>query len=401
MDTHELAAFSTLVEHIYQGATEPDAWATIPQAIAQWMQSPKATLFTPLNTPDQGGFVRTHDIDAHAIELWGTRYLTLDPWAARVMSGGLYETGAVFRDQELLPAVELVQTEFYKEFLQRMDVGRMVSGVVFGLAGQTSPADMLVSCTCHRQLNRPYEDADVFRMRLLLPHLSRALGVMFRLRRADFRLECSLAALDLMPQAALLLERGGAVAHANPAAQQMLERNDGLALVARMGGFAQGVLRCTHPDDHKALTAAIDSALQPDALHATHFGQAVQVRRPSGAPALAVRVSSLAAGNEFGRGLAQTPMAIAFINDGEASAKPDLDLLRARYGLTQAEARVAEASSLGLPIQDMATMLGIGVPTVKTHLARVYAKTRTNGRAQLMRLLLATSEGASARQTVV
>lgn len=394
MDKQELVAFGTLIDHIYQGATELGAWADIPQAIAQWMRSPMATLFTPLHTPEQGGFMRAHNLDAHAIELWATKFHAQDPWAQRALSAGLTQTGVVFRDQDLMPEAELLATPFYQEFLHRLGVGRLASGVVFGLETTLATADLPVACSCNRELHRPYQEEDMFRLRLLLPHLSRALGVMFRLRRADFRLDCSLAALDLMPQAVVLLESEGAVSHANPAAQRMLACNDGLTLAARPGGFAQGVLRCTHPDDQKALLAALDSALQPDALHATHFGQAVPVRRTSGGQGLTVQVSSLAPGNEFGRGMAHTPMAIAFINDGESSLQPDLNLLCSRYGLTPAESRVAEASSHGLTISEMASALDVSVPTVKTHLARVYAKTGTSGRAQLMKLLLTTGQEA-------
>jgi DNA-binding CsgD family transcriptional regulator len=388
MDRDGLRQFSDLIECIYRGATEPEAWADILAGVADWMQSPMATLFTPLHTPAMGGFMRTHNLDAVAMETWATTFHALDPWAQRAQAIGFRQTGAVLRDQELLPVEALQQTAFYEGFLKRLGVGRLATGLVFGVdeAGQQSA--MPVLCSCNREIPRPYEEEDLFRLRLVMPHLSRALGVLFRLRQADFQQACSLSALDLLPQATMLFDGAGNLFHMNPAAARHIACNDGFSLSGSEGYPGKSVLCCADPGSQQVWRAALDTSLRPDALHTTHFAAAIMVRRPSGLPAYAVRMATLPPRNEFARGHAQA-MAIAFIDDGAEAMRFDPDLLRARYDLTTAEARVAEAAAHGMAVKELAHMLGVTANTVKTHLNRVYAKTGVVNRAQLLKLMMA------------
>ena len=61
--------------------------------------------------------------------------------------------------------------------------------------------------------------------------------------------------------------------------------------------------------------------------------------------------------------------------------------MRAAYGLTPAEARVALLLASGVSGQQMPELLGVTYDTVKTHLRRCFEKTGVHSQAQLMRLL--------------
>jgi DNA-binding CsgD family transcriptional regulator len=68
---------------------------------------------------------------------------------------------------------------------------------------------------------------------------------------------------------------------------------------------------------------------------------------------------------------------------GEAFAK--------LYGLTGGELRVLLALAQGLGAKEAADMLGIGEPTVRTHLQRMFSKTGTSRQVELLQLLQAAS----------
>lgn len=53
----EMLSFSSLIDSIYRGATNPDEWPKIIQDIAVWMEAPKICLFTPMLVPSEGGFL--------------------------------------------------------------------------------------------------------------------------------------------------------------------------------------------------------------------------------------------------------------------------------------------------------------------------------------------------------
>jgi DNA-binding CsgD family transcriptional regulator len=61
------------------------------------------------------------------------------------------------------------------------------------------------------------------------------------------------------------------------------------------------------------------------------------------------------------------------------------------YKLTEREAEVAELAATGLTNAGIAARLAITLPTVKTHLLRVLAKTASGNRTQLAALLTQSS----------
>ena len=57
------------------------------------------------------------------------------------------------------------------------------------------------------------------------------------------------------------------------------------------------------------------------------------------------------------------------------------------FGLTQAEAALAEALLAGQELRDIAEQQGRSINTMRTHLARLMAKTEVNRQSELLRLL--------------
>lgn len=72
---------------------------------------------------------------------------------------------------------------------------------------------------------------------------------------------------------------------------------------------------------------------------------------------------------------------------------PDDAILRGLFDLTAAEAAVAAALARGMELKDIAAERGIGITTVRTHLAQVFHKTGTGHQAQLVALLKGVNSG--------
>ena len=66
---------------------------------------------------------------------------------------------------------------------------------------------------------------------------------------------------------------------------------------------------------------------------------------------------------------------------------PHEDTLRAVFDLTPAEARLAQGITRGDTLEEVATSLGIKMPTARTQLAAVFAKTGTRRQAKLVAIL--------------
>ena len=86
--------------------------------------------------------------------------------------------------------------------------------------------------------------------------------------------------------------------------------------------------------------------------------------------------------------MASTPAALVLPDGDRSDEAPDAAVLRLLYGLTNAEAELAGRLVLGESVQDACDWLGIALPTGRTHLGRIYAKTGTSRQGELIALVL-------------
>ena len=85
---------------------------------------------------------------------------------------------------------------------------------------------------------------------------------------------------------------------------------------------------------------------------------------------------------------ADTPLSPAIMFGGERGNRQNLSaLLKSVYGLSRAEARLCQALIEGKTLLEAADTLDISRNTAKTHLARVFDKTRVRSQSGLLRLL--------------
>lgn len=389
--TEELARLSELIGSIYQGATEPEHWNKVLPAISAWVGSPRCMILTPMLPADKGGFYFNNSVPEAFMQLYSTKYYAQDIWAIRAMERNLlYEGNVILSDEEVVSFDELSRTEFYQDFLFKQDTVHIMSGILFGL--NSSGQLPMITMTFHRGLkDGAFTSYERDRLKLLVPHLSRALGVMVRLRDADLRIVSSLSALDRLSSGVLLFGPQRQLVYANRAARRILEEEDGLRLshLANVSGLGEVVAE----DDevHEALSTAVMGAVSPDILHTEHYSRAVLVPRPSGRQEYMLNFSSLASHNEFGAG-SDAPRAIVFITDSAAPIELDVELMKKTYGLTPAEIRVAESMAECLTVEEAAEQLGVSRATVKSQLQSIYQKTNTNNRAKLMRLIMSLAQ---------
>ncbi len=385
----ELARLSELIDLIYQGATDFSAWQLAAREISAWIGSSTGAILTPTHTPEMGGFNISYGLSPQVNEMWATKFAAHDIWARRALERNLVIAGNVLRDQQLVTEEEFLASPWSRDFLAPAGFGRILTGIVFaGPENRSIP----VVVTCLRPFDQPYTEQDAEKLSLLIPHISRAIGVMFRLRDAEFRVATSLLALDHLPHGVLLFGADGGVAFANSAAKRILDPEDGLRLRKRPGNSNLSDLLAGDKRHQELLDDAIRESISPDILSTRHFAKAISISRSSGKTAFSLNFSSLPHGNEFGVGH-EAPRAIAFLNDSTGIARIDARMLKSAFGLSNAEALTAELIANGYSNQDLASARNISINTVKTQLCSIYEKTGTDNRARLVKLLLTLAVG--------
>jgi DNA-binding CsgD family transcriptional regulator len=359
-----------LIDLIYQGALDSGGWT---EAIAAVGRAFGAEV-TSLNLHERPSHALRYQLHLGHDESFRQSYAGLISAPDMAAVWRMTEAGLPARvlTQEIARRDGLVEeTQFYSEWLRPQHFEHVLMALL-------APSDSLIGGLFLARTTRasPFAADELAALRSLQPHLGRAVQVRLRLETATNAGRQALEALDLVEQALLLVDANAVVRHANCSAEALL-RSGGLRAVAN-------ALTCDHPDDTRALRRLVGAAStgQGDADCGT-----LAVRRRSGQRPLSVLVALLRGEHPIRLGPPAT--AVLLVTDPER-ARPAADThLRALYGLTKAEARVAQALLDADRLADVAENLGVTLSTVRTHLQRAFEKTDTRRQSELVRLLLA------------
>jgi DNA-binding CsgD family transcriptional regulator len=235
---------------------------------------------------------------------------------------------------------------------------------------------------------RGIERAEESRRQLqrLVPHLRRALDATLRLGPLVDGSRQLERVLQLMPNAALLLDGKARIVHANPAAELLLRDGDGLTCLANSGDLH---LAAVLPDESAALSRALARALQVADGSNDVLGEPLRLTRLSGAsPLLVVPVPLPPPAFPLWE-LSESARVMVLIVDPSPRNPAAASTLQTTFGLTNAEARVATLVGSGLNGPQTAHVLRISPATVKTHLARCFEKMGIRSQVELARILAA------------
>jgi DNA-binding CsgD family transcriptional regulator len=299
-----------------------------------------------------------------------------NPWTIAISQ---YRTGKAVSVNSLLEPGSILKTEFYADVLAPwghadiIDINHKALSVD-GAAGGFG------FCLSERSAGRAEEH--VRRLDPLTPHLCRALEASLLVgRHADGKRHISVI-LDLMPNAALMLDARGRITQANRAAEALLRQSDGIACNAN-GGMQ---LVSTLPGERQALSRALKSVLDVAASADVTISEPVRISRASGAAPLLLIAVPLPRPSFPLWELVAPARALVVIVDPAAKSRATSSAIQAAYGLTAAEARVALLLASGVTGAQMPSLLGVTAATVKTQLRCCFEKTGTHSQAELSRL---------------
>jgi DNA-binding CsgD family transcriptional regulator len=361
--------FSQILDAVYDTVTAFDRWSGALQQVGDAFGCSYAGLIDRNLTTLQGRAVAV-GVDEQGqreyFEVWSTRDV-LRQWTPA------YRAGVVETDQDILPRADLLRSDYYNGFMKPRDmhaVMRMTLSVEPGyrkIISMARPASL-----------GDYETADVDICRRLMPHVQRAARVMQLVEKSNVALNAFSDVLEQSQTGVVMLDRTGKLLFANRAARAMAESNDAFVLRRdRMEAL-------NRQDDialQRLVAGAIGHAAQPNAAR----GGVLRLARASGNSDYAIAAGPLGGETfsaEFG------PAAFILITDPNTISAGSRPMIRALFGLSRAEARVAERLIQGDSPEQAAIALGVKTTTTRWHLASLYRKTGTNRQAQLVRLLM-------------
>ena len=360
---------SRLLGSLYDAASDVSLWDAFLQQLARDTGAHSSALVIHNHRQKLSSLSSTWGVDPEASDLYQKHYGSVDLWAQRAISKG---AGITCTSESLCARDEIVRTEICNDYLVRY-------GFFYGMFRLVeNDSACLASISLFRDPSGvPFEGSDLEILDLLGPHLQRALKLHSRFSELNARSEGLETALERLGTAVVFFGDNGEIVCMNRSASDLIGERDGL--VATRDG-----LRAERPEESAVLQKVVLDAVSTSNGVGLQAGRTVTVSRHE-RPPLQVQISPV---RRSALPLSQSVAAIAFVIDPARRHRPTSEVLRATFGLTAAECRVALLLVDGHTPRLIAQMLGVTDHTVRSQIKSIFSKTGVRRQSALVRLML-------------
>jgi DNA-binding CsgD family transcriptional regulator len=367
----EVEQLSALIGAIYDTAFDPARWPSVLEKVTKFMNG-KASLLGLHNAASRTGnaFYSWGD-DPKYTQLYFERYVKINP---TVVPSSLHvKAGETFSMSTLMPYEEFCRSRLYIEWIKPQGYGDFTHVLI-----EKSATSMSHLGTAHSQKDSPANNDARQRMRLLAPHVCRAvaIGQIIELHKVEAAMLSD--AVDGVAAGVFLVRADGEIAYANASARALLDQKNVLR-------ETDGVLKVFDPIAKKGFDDAFAAAAGGD-IALGRRGIAIPLLSRDGERYVG-HVLSLTSGMRRQAASGYTAVAAVFVHKAVLQRPTLIEAVAAHFQLTPAELRVLFAIVEVGGVPQVAAVLGISEDTVKTHLKHVFAKTDTNRQAELVRLI--------------
>lgn len=362
-----------LLPVLYEAPTDPEQWHVFLNDLRQQTHAGVACLLGRDEKAENLTLVVQSGANPEAQQQYEAYYYTIDPFYIYAEKRGFNRPGSIAPAQAYISDPELRRTEFCNDFMLKFDMFNECFSL-FGKGGRSLSNLSLIRSPRDQAFGEP----ELRVLRFLAPHIQRAIELNERFAQLRSESDARQAALNRIGLGVIFLDAKGRVLGSNEAASSLLERQQGITV-------SKGRLQAEFPEDDRKLKASIWQSCQTGAGRAGGPGAALLIScRPPARPLQVV------VGPACSRvaGLPACPSAVVFVSDLSARIRPGHELLKALYGLTPAESRIALLLLDGKSNEEISALLRVSRNTLKTQIRSIFDKTSVRRQSQLVRLLM-------------
>jgi DNA-binding CsgD family transcriptional regulator len=369
---------SDLLLDVYEAAANPQHWPVFLENAARELDATKAALhvhyFASGNTTHtaEGGCAVAIGYDASSLAAYANHYAAKDIFVQRIrerfplgMNAGTSE--------ELVTSGEYRNTEIYQDYSRKNEVFHSCWSAVEQTKSVAAGLGFI-----RPENAKPFKAKDVDLLKLLNPHLAKAFRLQRILESAADNTRALLTGIAQFDFGVIALDGEGHVTNLSPPAKHLLDQEDGIRI-------HDSRLEATYPAENGKLQGMLILANQVSDHPHQSSDNTLLLSRKSGKKPLQLVVFPFA---PSGLLLEDRPQALVFLSDPSSKPASRAAILRALYGVTPTESRLADLLLNGLEVREAADHLRITLETARFHLKRVLAKTGTRRQTELMRLML-------------
>lgn len=362
-----------LIPSIYDAAVEPEQWPDILRRLSELTGNSATYLcHVPMTNP-AAGYTWLHEFDPASVEAYKRDFA--GPHYSGVMACIVNPVGALIDRRAIADDATFERDPGHQALLGSQGLYHGLVSPVF--RDQTTLSALL----CWRDRRRgPIDQSSTEVLQLLMPHLTRAVGIHQRMARLANDVALLSGTLQNLNLGVVTVASDMTVTFANREAERILSLCDGLNRI-------RGKLVLGDSDRQSALAAAVLECAKGDIGRVSPY---VFARRPSGEADFSLFVSRYHAATQH-EWLVHRAGSVAtiFLTDPANPVHlPSAEHLAARFGLTASEAEVARLAAAGRGMPYVASALSVSVNTVRTHLKSIYSKLDINHQANLTRRII-------------
>jgi DNA-binding CsgD family transcriptional regulator/PAS domain-containing protein len=361
-------ALSDTIGAIYDCALDPQQWPDTCRKIADLCESTAGGICVHDMRHVQNDQLFVFGYLPEFLEKLGRHY-SQSPMAVADIVANVGDVSALSMERS-----ELIESRFAREVLQPYGLQDIIWFPALRTGGR------MASLHASRSETAPhYQQREINLFKLLSPHVCRTLAISDALDIRALQSEMLERTLDGLVVGVFLTASDGRVVYMNAAAERQVKTGNSIRIV-------NSQMTPSDPAARATLSQAIEKAARDDADKDVreHSMAIPDVEGGSG------YIATLLPVERGQRRAIMAPFAASvavFTKDPvEAPLMPGEAFARL-YKLTGAELRVLLALAQGLGAMEAADMLGIGEPTVRSHLQHIFSKTDTSRQADLLRLL--------------
>ena len=369
---------SDLLLDVYEAAANPQHWATFLEKAARELDASKAALhvhyFAPGNTTQsaEGGCAVAIGYDATSLAAYANHYAAQDIYVQRIrerfplgMTAGTSE--------ELVTSSEYRNTEIYHDFCRPNEVFHTCWSAVEQTTSIAAGLGFI-----RPENAKPFKAKDVDLLKLLNPHLAKAFRLQRILESAADNTRALLTGIAQFDFGVIALDGEGRIANLSPPAKHLLDQQDGIRIHASR-------LEATNLAENSKLQEMLAISKQTWAHPHQPNDNTLLLSRKSGRKPLQLVVFPFVSSGLL---VEDHPQVLVFLSDPSSKPASRAAVLRALYGLTPTESRLADLLLQGFEVREAADHLQTTLETARFHLKRVLAKTGSRRQTELMRLML-------------
>lgn len=365
--------YDDIVGAVYEAAVEP---LRLKQALGRVVEAVSATGAHLVGVEKSSrhvvlsaitGFSPLGEID------YNERYAKVDPRAPIYLGARM---GEWLSCHEYFDQAYVDRSEFFQDFL--IPYGSRYCSAVKLIETESYAAILGV----HRNVRQEPLAADALSfLERLTPHFQRAIRLIHEHAKLQNQWAVVKAALDMLDYGALVCDESGVVLVTNTSAASTLEEHrDGIGLRrdrlfvhdARVDAKLRAILLS---EPLQEAGTAVRGALKG----------ALLVPRRSGLPAYQLILCRIDPERTI-LGSGNSGLWSVMISDPARASVPTMRAISVLYGLTPAETRLATFLIAGAAPEEIAERTHVKLPTVRSQLSSLFAKTGTRRQAELVRL---------------